>query len=138
MIAKETVEDLFRFPTSYAQQRLWFLDQLVPGSAFYNIPAAVSLPFEINVVALEKSLNEIVRRHESLRTTFAMERGLPVQIVWPHLEVSVPVVELRNLPEAEGEATILRLAMEEARLPFNLVSGPLIRTRLLHLGPADY
>jgi amino acid adenylation domain-containing protein len=138
MIAKETVEDLFTFPTSYAQQRLWFLDQLVPGSAFYNIPAAVSLPFEINVVALEKSLNEIVRRHESLRTTFAMERGLPVQIVWPHLEVSVPVVELRNLPEAEGEATILRLAMEEARLPFNLVSGPLIRTRLLHLGPADY
>ncbi len=86
------------FPLSYAQQRLWFLDQLYPGSPLYNIPAAVQLSGPLHVNALQHSLNEIVRRHEVLRTTFTMIEGQPVQAVRPQLTLALPVIDLGLLP----------------------------------------
>jgi amino acid adenylation domain-containing protein len=125
-------------PVSFAQQRLWLLDQLVPGNPFYNIPAAIRLTFPLNVAALEQSLNEIVRRHEALRTTFAVVDGKPVQVIAPSLTMLLPVLDLRTLPQSEREAESLRLATEESRRPFDLAHGPLVRTTLLRLDEADH
>src|SRR5205814_441663 len=88
----------YLFPVSFAQQRLWFLDQLLPGNPFYNIPAALRLKTPLNVTALRRSLNEIVRRHEVLRTCFTVVDGQPVQMIAPVLELELPVAELRGLP----------------------------------------
>jgi amino acid adenylation domain-containing protein/non-ribosomal peptide synthase protein (TIGR01720 family) len=125
-------------PLSYAQQRLWFLDQLEPGSPLYNIPVAMRLAGALNVAALERSLNEIVRRHESLRTTFATQGDQPVQIIAPSLALPVSLADLCQLPASEREAEALRLAMEEAQRPFDLTRGPLIRARLLRLAGDDH
>src|SRR6266542_2375549 len=95
--------ELFICPVSFAQQRLWFLEQLEPGSPFYNVPSAVRLSGPLDVPALEQSLNEIVRRHEVLRTTFIMDDGQPVQAIAPSVSVSLPVVDLCELPNAERE-----------------------------------
>jgi hypothetical protein len=91
---------------SFAQQRLWFLDQLVPGNAFYNVDLAMRVPGALNVPALEQSLNEIVRRHDALRTTFKAVEGQAVQVVAPTLHVPLPVVELSALPAAAREARV--------------------------------
>src|SRR5690242_11397456 len=110
---------------SFAQQRLWFLDQFEPGNAFYNIPGAVRLRGELNEVALRATLNEILRRHEALRTHFAVLDGSPVQVIAAQLELTLPVTDLTHLPHAEREDTAQRLAQEEARTPFDLSTGPL-------------
>src|SRR5690606_22560108 len=120
-------------PLSYAQQRLWFLDRLVPGNPFYNIDAVLPIRAAISVPLLHQALNQIVRRHEALRTTFAERDGRPVQVIAPSLEIPLPVVDLRTMPPAEREAEAQRLAMEEARTPFDLARGPLIRARLVTL-----
>src|SRR5208282_3949992 len=88
-------------PLSFAQQRLWFIDQLEPGGSVYNFPAAVRLKGPLNVAALKQSLDEIVKRHEVLRTTFAIVDGRPVQVVAPFLTLALPIVDLRELPETE-------------------------------------
>ena len=88
-------------PLSYAQQRLWFLDQLQPDSAFYNIPSAVRLSGSLNVSALERALNEIVRRHEALRTTFVSIHGEPRQQITPSLTIELPVIDLSAINEGE-------------------------------------
>ncbi|HEY0079187.1 MAG TPA: amino acid adenylation domain-containing protein [Pyrinomonadaceae bacterium] len=123
-------------PVSFAQQRLWFLDQLEPGSSFYNIPTAVRLRGSLDTDLLERSLNEIVRRHESLRTTFRSVDGKPVQVIAPALKVEMPVVDLSRSPERESEAQ--RLAREETARPFDLEHGPLVRMSLLRLGEDDH
>ncbi len=125
-------------PLSFAQQRLWFLDQLEPGNLFYNIPMAVRLTGTLDANALERALNEIVRRHESLRTTFAAHSGKPAQVIAPQLTIKTPIVDLRRLPASEREAEAMRLASEDARKPFDLNNGPLLRAQLLRLDEQDH
>ncbi|MGH7586664.1 MAG: amino acid adenylation domain-containing protein, partial [Gemmatimonadales bacterium] len=126
------------YPLSYAQQRLWFLDHLVPGHAFYNCAAAVRLQVALFPDVLERSLNEIVGRHEALRTTFPSRGGRAAQVIAPSLRLPLPVIDLRDLPPLEREGEALRLATEEARKPFDLAVGPLVRTTLLRLGDHDH
>ena len=125
-------------PLSFAQQRLWFLDQYEPNSSFYNLPSVMRLKGFLNVSALEESLNEIIRRHESLRTTFTKIDGEPVQVIAPSLSLSLGVVDLSQLVESEREEEARRLSSEEARCPFDLARGPLIRAALIRLGPQDH
>ncbi len=125
-------------PLSFAQQRLWFIDQLEPGGSVYNFPAAVRLKGPLNVVALKQSLDEIVKRHEVLRTTFAIVDGRPVQVVAPLLRLALPIVDLRDLPETEREVEVQRLATNEAQRPFDLAEGPLMRATVLRLGEDEH
>lgn len=118
-------------PLSFAQQRLWFLDQLEPGNAFYNTSRAMVLVGRMDVAALERSFNEIVRRHESLRTTFQATEGQPAQVVSPYRPVRLERVDLSNLPDGESESR--RLVKEEAGAPFDLARGPLWRLRLYRI-----
>lgn len=124
-------------PLSFAQQRLWFLDQLEPGIP-YHIPQTVRLQGRLDWAALQKCLNEIVRRHEVLRTTFAMADGQPIQIVAPDMTVQLTIVDLRSLPEKTREAEVQRLAALEARRPFDLQKGPLFRATLLQLSETEH
>ncbi len=126
-------DEVFVFPTSFAQARLWFFDQLEPGSPQYNISVAVRLEGLLNLAVLEQSLNAIVQRHEVLRTTFGTMDGQPVQVIAPHLTLSLPVVDLRGLPNQEQEAEVQRRIAKDAQRPFDLSKSPLLRTTLLQL-----
>ena len=125
-------------PLSFAQERLWFLDQLMPGHAFYNLSAAARITGPMDREALLWSLNEMVRRHEILRTTFATVEGRPVQVIAPALTLTVPVVDLTDRPPSGREGEIRRLADREAQRPFDLARGPLVRVGLLELGDEDH
>src|SRR5262249_12470728 len=118
-------------PLSFAQQRLWFLDQWEPGSSIYNISTALRLNGRLHVSELEQSLNELVRRHEALQTTFGVLDGQPIQVITPSLTLPLAPVNLAGLPPSEREAEVQRLASEEAQRPFDLERGPLLRARLL-------
>jgi len=120
-------------PLSFAQQRLWMVEQYEPDTAAYNIPADVRLSGPLKVSALENSLNEIVRRHETLRTSFISQQGQPVQVISPALKVQLSLIDLQELPEAERETAVARLAKEEMRVPFNLAQAPLLRATLVRL-----
>jgi amino acid adenylation domain-containing protein len=120
-------------PLSFAQQRLWFLDQLEPGNLFYNIPTVLRLRGLLDVPALTDALNAIVCRHEVLRTTFVAKSGVPRQVIAPALALDVPVTDLRAMPAGEREARALEIAREEIRRPFDLAAGPLLRARLIEL-----
>jgi len=135
--ANAAEEDIFVFPASFAQARLWFLDQFEPGSPFYNLPTAVRLKGRLNVAILEQSFQEIVRRHEALRTTFTTVEGQPVQEISPDLIFALQVVNLRELPETEREVKAQALATQEAQRPFNLEQGPLLRATLLQLNEEE-
>ncbi|HEV2761388.1 MAG TPA: amino acid adenylation domain-containing protein, partial [Pyrinomonadaceae bacterium] len=125
-------------PLSFAQQRLWFLDQLEPESAFYNIPSAVRLRGALDVRALSQALTEVARRHESLRTSFPAVEGKPVQLIHPPRPLDVAVEDLTTLREGEREAGARRLAAEEASRPFDLSAGPLLRVRLLRVSEEEH
>jgi amino acid adenylation domain-containing protein len=125
-------------PLSFAQERLWFLHQLAPHGPVYNIPAALRLTGALDVAALERSLAEIVRRHEALRTTFAVADGQPVQVINPARSVPLPVTELCHLPEGQRQAEARRRTTEEARRAFDLEQGPLLRTTLLRLDDEEH
>jgi amino acid adenylation domain-containing protein len=126
------------FPLSFAQARLWFINQLQPGDAFYNIPMMLRLPGNLDIVALERSLNEIVRRHETLRTAFEIIDGKPVQVVTLSLQLKLPIIDLRSVPDEFREAEAQRLGLDEGRRPFDLTKTPLIRVTLLKMGDADH
>ena len=116
---------------------MWFIDQLSPESAAYNMPHAFRLNGAVNLSALEHSLNEIVRRHESLRTTFASIDGTPVQVVAPELTMKLNVIDASARDDDEREKTTTRLVSEELRRAFNLATGPLLRCSLLKLTDAQ-
>ena len=126
------------YPLSYAQERLWFLDQLGPGSPLYNVPLAVSLPGVVDLEALRAALQEMVRRHEVLRTRFVVRDGRPVQLVEAGLEVQLPVRDLSAVPEPERQREAQRIAAEEAVRPFDLAAGPLFRASLVRLSGAEH
>ena len=132
------VERTGPLPLSFAQERLWFLDRLQPDSAFYSIPLALRLDGSLHAAALERALGEVVRRHESLRTTFAQDGHGPVQVVAPFAGFALPLVDLSALDPAERESEARRLAEEDAARPFDLAVGPLIRASLLRLGSDDH
>ncbi|MCP4660503.1 MAG: non-ribosomal peptide synthetase, partial [bacterium] len=125
-------------PLSFAQQRLWFLDQFEPASAAYNMPNPLHLRGAVNRARLQWTFNALVRRHEVLRTSFPVASGRPRQVIAPRLELALPLADLQSLTEQRREAEARRLAAEEARRPFDLRAGPLIRCTLLRLADADH
>ena len=127
------VEDRKHLPLSFAQQRLWFLDQLEPGTPLYNMPQMFRMRGKLDVTALEHALNKIVERHESLRTTFAVRNNEPVQVIAPTLRMGLPIADLSEIPEAEREERLQQIAAEEARRPFDLATGPVMRAQLVRL-----
>jgi amino acid adenylation domain-containing protein len=125
-------------PLSFAQQRLWFLDRLEPESPFYNVPSAVRLLGTLAPAALAAAFQEIVRRHEALRTRFVDREGRPVQAVVEDAAVPLPLLDLTDLPAARREAEAARLARAEGRRPFDLERGPLLRLALLRLASNEH
>jgi len=131
----ERKEDI---PLSFAQQRLWFLDQLEPNSPFYNMPEVVRLSGKLNRSILEQSLNEVVRRHESLRTTFLTVDGKPKQVISPVTPIHLQLSDLRSTPAHERNAEVERIIRQESQHPFNLARGPLWRARLLRVEEEEH
>ncbi|HYO16637.1 MAG TPA: non-ribosomal peptide synthase/polyketide synthase [Thermoanaerobaculia bacterium] len=125
-------------PLSFAQERLWFLEQLQPGTAAYNVPAAVRLEGHLAVPLLAACLDEIVRRHEALRTTFRRIDGRPAQVIVPPAKRLLPIVDLAALDPARREVETSRLLVEDAERPFDLATGPLLRSIVLRLGPEEH
>jgi amino acid adenylation domain-containing protein len=125
-------------PLSFAQERLWFLNQFEPQSAFYNIPVALRLRGPLNIAALESTLNEMVRRHEVLRTTFTECEGDARQLITPASLKRLPLVDLSELGAGQREARVQDAIKEDALCPFDLVTGPLLRQHLLRLRGAEH
>ncbi|MFN7415108.1 MAG: non-ribosomal peptide synthase/polyketide synthase [Dolichospermum sp.] len=123
---------------SYAQQRLWFLDQLQPNSSLYNIPLALRLAGFLEVAALEQSLEEIIHRHEALRTNFITIDGKPTQIIQTVRNWQLSVIELQHLPRFEQETSAQELAITQAIQPFDLASGSLLRATLVVLSETEH
>jgi amino acid adenylation domain-containing protein/non-ribosomal peptide synthase protein (TIGR01720 family) len=131
-------DEVYLFEPSFAQQRLWFLDRLELRSATYNLPIAIRLRGRLNASALERCLNEVVCRHESLRTTFPEVDGRAVQVVNPPLPLAMSVLDITGVPAGERDERVRREAAEEARRPFDLARGPLLRARLLLLAEEEH
>jgi acyl transferase domain-containing protein/alpha-ketoglutarate-dependent taurine dioxygenase/acyl carrier protein len=125
-------------PLSFAQERQWFLAQLEPDSPLYNHAAGLRLSGELAVSALEESLDEIRRRHESFRSTFVAMGGRPVQRVAPPCRQPLPLVDLSALPRERGEDEAARIGSQEARRPFDLARGPLLRVILVRLAGREH
>ncbi|MGI0489249.1 amino acid adenylation domain-containing protein [Pantanalinema rosaneae CENA516] len=131
-VTDDVLEDeLLIFPTSFAQQRLWFLDQLIPDSPLYNLPVVVRLQGRLNIVALEQSLQVIGQRHESLRTTFALIDNEAVQVIHPDSCQRLAIVDLSELSECDRQLAVEQFVIKDAQQPFDLSALPLIRTTLL-------
>jgi amino acid adenylation domain-containing protein len=127
-----------KLPLSWNQQQLWFLSQLELDTPVYNEPSTIRFPGAMNVDALLKALNEIIKRHESLRTRFLTVDEQPVQVIDPPSAFNLTVVDLRQLPQEEREAEALRLATLESKRVFDLTTGPLLRATLIQLADEEY
>ena len=125
-------------PLSYSQQRLWFLDQLEPNSPFYNIPTALRFQGNLNISVLEQSLNTVLERHETLRTTFESVDGKPFQRIAERLDLPINKIDLTALSAVEREQEVRRLATSEAQRPFDLSEGPLFRVTVIHLADQEH
>jgi amino acid adenylation domain-containing protein/FkbH-like protein len=120
-------------PLSFSQQRLWFIDQLEPGNVGYNMPAAIKLEGALDPAVLRDCLNEVVQRHEILRTTFPSVNGEPEQKINASISLDLPLIDLSDLPAADRESHLQQEILAEARRPFDLATGPLLRAKLLCL-----
>ncbi|WP_432809665.1 amino acid adenylation domain-containing protein [Pantanalinema sp. GBBB05] len=139
IVVEELLDDeLLIFPTSFAQQRLWFLDQLIPDSPLYNLPVVVRLQGLLDIPALEQSLQTIGQRHESLRTTFALIDDEAVQVIHPDSCQRLTIVDLRHFPEPDRRLEVERLANQVAQQPFDLSALPLMRSTLLKCTDTDH
>lgn len=127
-----------KFPLSFSQERIWFLDQLLPGSDLFNLNSVWRFTYAVDMDILQQSLNEVVRRHESLRTVFSAVDGEPVQVIIPELEPPLTLIDLRDSAESEREEAARRFTTEEARQPFDLERGPLLRACLLRMREDEY
>jgi amino acid adenylation domain-containing protein len=125
-------------PASFAQQRLWLIDQLDPGAPTYNMPTVVRLAGALDVDILHRAFEELARRHETLRTSFASDSGVPVQVIAPRVTIDLPVEDLCPVPTPRREAEALRRAREESWRPFDLATAPLFRARLYRLAIDDH
>ena len=125
-------------PLSFAQQRLWFLNQLEPDNPLYNIPLAIRLNGGLSIESLKRALNEIVQRHEVLRTRYVVENELPIQVITREVEIALPIEDLTGLPDVAQEPAVRRMAVENGRHVFNLETGPVFRASLLKLGDQDH
>ncbi len=136
-LLQKQIDENRTFPLSFPQQRLWFLHQLEPDNHAYNIPVAARLHGNLDAVALEKALQEILRRHEVLRTRFdTNERGEPVQIIEPEASLSLPVIDLRQ--QQAPESLIEEYTTKEAQQPFDLQQAPLVRAKLLRVSDTEH
>ncbi|HEU4506949.1 MAG TPA: amino acid adenylation domain-containing protein [Pyrinomonadaceae bacterium] len=136
--AIQRIEHTQPLPLSFAQQRLWLLNQIDTSSAFYNISGGLRLKGSLNFRALQQSLREITRRHEILRIRFASIDDQPRQLISPEILLSVPIVDLQHLPELECDAEISRLMQQEAQLPFDLEKPPLLRVSLIRISAQEH
>ena len=136
-IADNSADDVFVLPTSFAQQRLWFLDQLEPNSAVYNIPLSLRLTGDLNLRALQQTLDELVRRHETLRTSFTMVDTEPAQVISPAVHLELPLIDLSQFSAEERDAETRREISAQAQQPFDLREASLVRVRLLRLSAAE-
>jgi len=131
-------DELTALPLSFAQERLWFLDQLIPGSAAYTIFDAVRLRGPLDLEALRRSISELVRRHEVLRSTFPSVSGQPVQVVQPPAPLEIPLTDLRSFPPERQQAELDRALAAEAARPLSLTSAPLLRAFLYRLADEEH
>lgn len=127
-----------RFPLSFAQQRLWFLDQLEPGNPAFNICQSMRLTGLLNVPALEQSFQEVVNRHEILRTTFTVVDGQPIQVINPHPIFKLKLLDLQALSPDQKQTEVLKLGDEAAKFPFDLTKDALLRVTLAQLAQTEY
>nr|QEO74861.1 phosphopantetheine-binding domain-containing pro [uncultured bacterium] len=130
------VERTGNMPLSFAQQRLWFIEQLQPGTPLYNVPSAVRLTGRLDVACLQNTLQEVIRRHEVFRTVFGVVEGQPAQVIVPDTQVTLSVVDLTSLPFSE--TLVQQLLQAEAARPFDLAQGPLLRATLLRLAVDEH
>jgi surfactin family lipopeptide synthetase A len=130
--------DCYVMPCSFNQQRLWLLDQLMPGSSAYNVLSPLRIRGPLDVTAFLQTLNEIIRRHEVLRTTFDEDNGEPVQVIWPEMRLNVPLVDLSDISASDRDRAVEELMTIEGSKPFDLKAGPLCRAHLFLLGLDDH
>ena len=126
------------YPLSFTQESMWFLDQTEQDLTAYNVPGAVHMDGTLNTIALEAGFNEILRRHEILRTTYEISDGRPVQVIHPPGRFDLPVVDLSGLKPEDRENEALRIGRENAQRPFDLLRGPIMRALLIRLEPAKH
>ena len=140
-LAQSTIskrQDINELPLSFAQQRLWFLHQLDPNSAAYNIPVMWQFTGALDIAVLERSLNAIIERHESLRTSFIAVSGQPRQAIAHSLQLPLPIVDLRFVPDSVRQAELKRLTKQQAIRPFKLTQSPLLRVTLFQLAAEEF
>ncbi len=137
-IPRRPREDVNLFPTSIDQERLWFIEQLQPGNAAYNIFSASRIKGPLDAALMERVVNELVARHEVLRTTFTVVDDQPMQLIQPRMEITLMPVDLQSVPLEQREREALRLVTDDFSRPFDLEKGPLLRVGLLRLAPDDH
>ncbi|MDB9510453.1 amino acid adenylation domain-containing protein [Kamptonema animale CS-326] len=123
---------------SFAQERLWFFDQLEPENPFYNLAGTVRLTGKLNTLALTQSLDEVIKRHEILRTAFTTLAGQPIQVINPDYSFNFPIIDLSDRPFSERDIEVQKIVAKAARSPFELAGGCLLRPQLLRLGETEH